>query len=110
MLKERGVSTAEYFERKGVKRIAVYGLGMVGTHFLTDLEGSSITIEYGIDGKGEAIKKPFPVYTLQDDLPEVDMVVVSATYDYVNIKQSLEEKGIKKVISLDTVIGALIEN
>ncbi|SEA10710.1 Glycosyltransferase WbsX [Pseudobutyrivibrio sp. ACV-2] len=110
MLKERGVSTAEYFERKGVKRIAVYGLGMLGTHFLMDLEGSSITIEYGIDGKGEAIKKSFPVYTLQNDLPEVDMVVVSVTYDYVNIKQSLEEKGIKKIISLDTVIGSLIEN
>ena len=110
LLKEHDISTSEYFKKNGIKRIAVYGLGMLGTHFVTDLKESEIVIEYGIDGKGDAIKETFPVFTVNDDLPEVQLVVITATYDYVNIKRVLTEKGISRVISLDTVVGDLVEN
>ncbi len=108
-LKEKNKSIVDYLKLRSIDAIAVYGLGMIGNHLLTELENSSIKIEFGIDGKGSAIKEKFPVYTLEDKIPEIQLVIVTVTYDYITIREKLIKKGVKNIISLEKIIGELIE-
>lgn len=102
--KEEGKSLETYFIKQGIKSIAIYGGGMLGKHLLEELKDSNIKVEYIIDRKADALKLGVPVYALEDDLPEVDVIVVTATYVYSEIKKQLEAKGYNSIYSLETII------
>lgn len=103
-LKEGGDTLQIYFEIKGYKRIALYGLGMAGNHLLTEIEKSQIEVIYGIDRLGDQLKFKFPVYMPDADLPEVDAIVVSVTYDFNNIYKNLKHKFAGPIVSLEEIV------
>ena len=88
--------------------MAVYGLGMLGASLIMELKRDGIAIQYGIDQdvyKGR--EYDFPVYGLQDSLPEADLVVVTVGYAYDAIRKQLEEKGDFKILSVDELLGLM---
>lgn len=103
-LKENGGTLQTYFENKGYNHIALYGLGMAGNHLLAELEKSQVEIIYGIDRLGDKFKLAFPVYTLDEELPEADVIVVSVTYDFDNIYKSLKQKFAGSIVSLEEIV------
>jgi Predicted dinucleotide-utilizing enzyme len=107
-LKEEGKSFASYFEKNGYSKIAVYGLGKIGNHLLKELENTDIQILYAIDSKGEELNSNIEVYTLDDEIPEADVIVVTATFDYESIKEKLEEKVDIQIVSIDDVVYDLL--
>ena len=109
-LKEQNKELKYYLLSKGFRKIAIYGIGMVGQHLLTELENTEIEIAFGIDGKGDSLKQKFPVYTLNDELPRIDGVIVTVGYEFQSIKQKLQNKGIQNIISLEQMIGSLLES
>ncbi|QFJ54990.1 glycoside hydrolase family 99-like domain-containing protein [Pseudobutyrivibrio xylanivorans] len=60
-----------------VKSAAIYGLGNIGRHIIAELKGTEIEIAYGIDKDATEINTGFFVYTIDDVLPEVDIVIVT---------------------------------
>lgn len=59
---------------------------------------------YAIDAKGEELNSNIEVYTLDDEIPEADVIVVTATFDYEDIRKKLEEKVACEIISIDDVV------
>lgn len=103
-LKEKGKTLQPYFGNKNYKDIAIYGLGMAGNHLLADLEKSSVKIAYGIDRLGNHLKYHFPIYTMDQELPTADIIVVSVIYDFDNIYKDLKGKFSGPIISLSEIV------
>ncbi len=103
-IKEEGKSLTDYFIYKGYKYIAVYGIGMLGKHLITETRNSNIHIMYGIDKKKEQLNYPFPIYDLNDELLNVDVIVVTVVYEFDVICSSLRKKFNGAIISLAEVM------
>ena len=102
---ENGGSLSGNLEKRGYKNIALYGIGMLGLHVVRQLENSQVKIVYGIDQRGgKDVNQGFPVYKKEDMLPDVDAVIVSATYDFGSIYDYLKEKVKCPVISLEEIV------
>ena len=103
-LREKGVGLAEYLIKKDIHDIAVYGIGVLGRHFVFEMEQSEIEIKYLIDRKA---KKPFSGYQIlrpTDELEEVDAIIVTAIGDFEEIYELLREKVKAHIISLEELI------
>lgn len=102
-LKEQGKSVALYLQEQRIESIAIYGMGMLGMHLIKELEDSSIVIKYGIDKLASAINVDLKMYTLNDTLEKVDVVIVTVFYAYDIIADSLHKMRLS-TLSLEDVI------
>ncbi len=87
---------------KGVpKRICIYGLGMLGKHFISLIEklGQEIQIVCCIDLNRKEYKD-YKVISSEDQIPEADLVINTVVYDVDKIRKQLLEHGAKEVLSI----------
>lgn len=103
-IKEDGKALVSYFQTKHYENIAIYGIGMVGKHLLVELKGSSVNVIYGIDKRGKKWQYPFPIYDLDTELPEADVIVVTVAYEFEAIYRELRRKSAGKIISLEEIL------
>lgn len=103
-VREKGGKALDYLKTKGYKTVAIYGLGMLGNHLLDEFKGEELCLLYGIDGKGDSIHMTFPIYTLDQDLPRVDAIIVTVVYEYDDIYQKLSKKVDCDIYSLDELL------
>lgn len=107
-IKNEGKSAAVYFEEMGYKHIAIYGMAELGNRLCEDLANSSICIDYGIDKDVCCcIARIDEVYSPEDELPEVDVIVVTPYSVFEEIKDSLKEKVKCPIISLEDIIWSV---
>lgn len=90
----------EYLQSKGIKNVAIYGMGNMGRWILEILEGTAIAVSYGIDRRGTEIDCTVPVYTLEEKLPMVDAVIVSIFANYNEIYKDIKNSVDVQVLSL----------
>lgn len=100
LLKENGISVGEYLHRKGIKKVAVYGMGMLGLHLIRELEGGPVEIICGIDRAAEALHQSFPVVAPDGLTDDVDAVIITPIYAFDEIYAALREKYQGKILSL----------
>ncbi len=105
---EHGKYVSEYLLKQGYMHVAIYGLGMVGRHLVEQLNNSDVTIDFGIDVRGDDERRIFDVYTPEDDLPETQIIIVAVTYGFSEIYTNLRNKVACEVISLDEIIDTII--
>lgn len=99
--KQQGKSMAAFLKRSGFHTAAIYGMGNIG-ELLEDELKNSIEISYGIDRRN--ILAGFPVYKPEDDLPETDVVIVTAVYEFEEIEGMLKKKLSCPIYSVEDVI------
>lgn len=104
LLKEESKDLSTWLLYRGYKNIAVYGLGMLGRHLLKELSHTRINIIYGIDKNAKNMKFDIPVYLPDDILPESDILIVTAIYDYHRIANKMKAKGINNIFCLEEII------
>ncbi len=100
--KERNI--CEFFEKNNYKEIAIYGMKELGERLIDELKGQNINIKYIIDKNKNIIVNDIPVYHPNNVLPEVDAIVVTASFYFTEIKEMLESKLDCEVVSIDDVI------
>lgn len=103
-VKERGKSLGAYFESKGYQEIAIYGIGMIGKHLLTELENTDVKVIYGIDKKGKQLRYTFPIYTMEMELPKADLIIVTVVHEFEIIYRELKKKYSGSIVSIGEVI------
>lgn len=103
-LKQKGKSLADYFEKNGYKKIAIYGMSYAGEALLGELKGSTVAAAYGIDKNADAIYADIDVVTMDDNLDEVDAVVVTAITFFDEIEEQLSKKMECPIISLEDIL------
>lgn len=103
-VKQEGKNLAEYFEKNGYKRIAVYGMSYAGETLLDELDGTGVEVVYGIDKNAGAIYLDVDIKTMDDDLEEPDAVVVTAITFFDEIEEGLNKKLKCPVLSLEDIL------
>lgn len=106
-LKQDGKNLAEYFEREGYKKIAIYGMSYAGETLALELSGKDIEIAYGIDKNADVIYSDLNIMEPDDELEEVDAIIVTPITFFDEIKKKLSEKVNCPIISLEDVLGKL---
>ncbi len=103
-LKQEGKNLAEYLEFNGYKNIAVYGMSAPGERLIEELEDTDIEIRYVVDRNADHIVTRLPKYKTDDNLPEVDVMVVTAIIAFQDIQDEMEKKVPFPIISLEDMI------
>lgn len=103
-LKQEGKQLSTYLEKKGCKKIAIYGMGCAGETLLNELKGTEIEVVYGIDKNADSICVDVDVVSVEDELMEVDAVVVTAVMSFDEIKIMLTEKMNCQIFSLEDIL------
>lgn len=86
------------------KKLAVYGYGLLGKHLIAELERNHIIPEFIID-RNPNIKSQYSVYDIGDDWPDIQLIVVTAIYDYGNVFKLIKKKRPQtEVVSLEHII------
>ena len=103
-VKQEGKHLASYFEKKGYKTIAVYGMSFAGETWVNELKGSGIQILYGIDQRGGSVYTDINIVTKEDTLAAVDAVVVTAISFFEEIEEELCRKVDCPILSLGDIL------
>lgn len=72
-----GVSPIDFFDKRGVKRIAIYGAGEFGKSLEVLMKNSGIRVCFFIDQNAEYIISEIPVYKKENIKGKVDAVIVT---------------------------------
>jgi len=106
-LKIQNKNISTYFADNNFDKVAIYGFGEIGKRLWEELSyNSEIEVLYAID-KRIKIHPTLRIYSLEDELPEVDVIVVSVNYTFEEVRQMLEKKANAMVISIDEVIFSI---
>lgn len=104
MIKQEGKSLEKYFINNGYQTIAIYGMGEMGNRLYDELKNSEIKVKYAIDKEASSTYSEIEVIEMEDELPEVDAVVVTAVFAFEDIEEKLQEVVECPIISLEDVI------
>lgn len=103
-VKQEGKNLSSYFENKGYKKIAVYGMSYAGETLIDELKSSDITVAYGIDRNADSIYADVDIVSMEDELEPVDAVVVTAITFFDEIEEKLSAKIDCPIISLEDIL------
>lgn len=107
-VRERGESISAYLINNGYDKIAIYGLGMLGQHLISDCKENKLCISYGIDKKWKTMKFDFPVKGIEDTLPRVKIIIVTVMYDFLSIKRELKNRISCEIVSVEEVLDKIL--
>ena len=107
--KQKNINLSSYFEKLGYNSVAIYGMKEVGERLYEELKDTKTEVKYAIDQNAESIYADIDVYLPDDNLPEVDVIVVTATYYYNSILNNIKDKVHCPIVSLDDVIAGAEE-
>lgn len=103
-LKQEGKSIDKYFIDNKIKKIAIYGMGEIGARLYYELKDSDIELSYAIDSNSLAAYSELEVYNLEDKLPDAELIVVTAIFDFDEIESKLSEITNIKIVSLEDIV------
>lgn len=101
---QEGKSLKNFFKNNNYKSIAIYGMKELGERLYDELRDSDIIVKYIIDKNAGEIYADIDVVTPEDNLEPVDVIVVTATFYYDEIKNMLREKVDYPVVSLEDIL------
>lgn len=109
-LRDQEVNVSQFFDKYEYQHIAIYGMGKLGRHLLHELTQSHIRVVYGIDknnrecGRVQGIE----IYAPEQEMPEVDVVVITVTDQYAQISRMLSETMKCPKITIEEIIQELV--
>ncbi len=105
VLREKGICLVNWIIEKGYRNIGIYGYGTLGKHLVRELENSEVVIRFIVDQEKEKVPVGMLAFLPEEQLPEADVLVVTATFYYDDIYHRLKGKGIRNIVSLERIIG-----
>lgn len=84
--------------------MAIYGIGMLGKHLLKELIHSSVEIKCMIDRNNIQEEFDIPILNISQQIPQVEAIIVTPSYDFKNIKMILENKGFNNIICIEELL------
>ncbi len=106
-LQQEGKNLAEYLRFNGYHNIAIYGMNEAGERLIEELEDTEIEIKYVVDRNADNIVTNLPKFKPDDDLPEVDVMVVTAIIAFQDIQETMEKKVAFPIVSLEDLVYGL---
>lgn len=104
-LKQDNHQIETYFQKNNYQRIAVYGMGFVGMRLIKELRNTNLNIIYGIDQNAANISSDLKLLTLEDELPEVDVIIVTVLGSFQEIYDKLSTKIKCDIVAIEDIIN-----
>lgn len=103
-LKQKNSSLKDFFVVRNYKRVAIYGMKELGQRLYDELKDTEIEVSYVIDRNTNKVNSDIRVIAPSDNIEDVDVIVITATHYFDEIKRELQEKTRCPIISLEEVI------
>ena len=103
-LREAGINLEIYFHDKGINTIALYGIGILGKHFYSEMRGTDINIKYGIDRLIREFDN-LDIFQPNNKLPSVDAIIVTPVDEFEEIRNHLKLINKTEIVSLEEIIS-----
>lgn len=107
MKKQNDKNCAQYITRLGYRKIAIYGMAIMGERLLDELRDTDVEVVYAIDRNVNNIYSYLDVVSPDDELKEVDAIIVTSIAFFDEIKKDLSSKINCPIIALDDIIYSL---
>ena len=101
---QKGKSIVPYMKRKGYNRVAIYGIAELGERLYYELVHNEIDVVCVID-RSRFVLGEFRLIGPEDQIPDVDVVIVTAEYYFGDIYRNLKNKTKAPIITLSGLIG-----
>lgn len=108
-LKQKHKSIKDYLEKNEIHSVAIYGMGRLGKRLYQELKQEEASVDYVIDRNEKLSDFEVRCIRPEDEMPLTDLIIVTAVYDYEEIKDVLEPKVLSQVISLERIIVEILE-
>lgn len=113
-LREQGENINKYFELRNIKKIGIYGYGMLGKHLVWEIENFNnlAHVEWILDRRADTISiEKYAVYKPEkiQIISKPEIIVVSAVNDFEEIEALLSSVVRVPVQSLETIIKDCIK-
>ena len=105
-LLKQGISLGNYIKKVFPNEMAIYGYGFLGKLLYEELKDCNVSLKFVVEKNSSAVHVDLPVYRVEDNLPEVDCIIVTAQYYYDEIYISLKRKGVHNILSIEEVINS----
>lgn len=102
-LKLQGICLADKLIEEGIRNVAIYGNGRLGQKLYLELK-KKINVAYVIDKQADIMREEIPVLHIEDELPQIDLIIISVLNYNEDITELLGQKGFDNVVSLEDVI------
>ncbi len=102
--KQNGKHIVDYFHKKEIKTVAIYGMSFLGERLYDELKGTDIEVKYAIDKNATNIFSEIDILLPDEELPEVDAVIVTPIFFFTEIESNLAPKTQAKIIPLDDIL------
>jgi len=103
-VKQNNKLVEQYLEKEGYKKIAIYGMNFVGETLLRELEGTNITVVYGIDKNAANLFADIDLITPEEEFEPVDAIIVTPITFFNEIERELSTKVDCPIISIEDII------
>lgn len=90
--------------------MAIYGIDHMGQRLYDELKESPIRVVYAIDRNPRKLDWEIPVYCSDDSLENVDAVVITPIFDFMDIQKTLGMKLKCKMIFIEDILFYEYEN
>lgn len=100
---QNGKSLKKYFEEKKYNNVIIYGYGPIGERLMDELRREDINVCLIVDSN--LAEEDSRLGRIEDlEKQDADVVVVTPTFAYKEIKSSIEKKVTCPIVSLDDVV------
>ena len=96
-------SVSEYIRSNYGNTVAIYGMTDLGELLYQRLKKDGVLVKYIVD-KNPNVLCDCKLFSPEDDLPEIDVIIVTSEYYYTEIREYLEKKVSYKIESLLGII------
>ena len=104
--KQKKIKLSDIIAKNGIKKIAIYGFSDMGRLLYTELFCSDIEVEYVIDKRlANNEELEVKICTPIEGNRRIDAVIVTAIYQFDEIKRELSDLGYRNIISLEEVVN-----
>lgn len=82
-------------------------MSYVGRSLYRELENSDVIVKYAIDKKASQMNSEINIISPDEELPEVDIIIVTSTYYFNEIYNYLDSKTDIPVVSFEDILFEL---
>lgn len=103
-LETRSGGVYQFILDNGFRKVAIYGMGNLGRSLCDELSHNQVEVVYVIDKNKSINCSGYQCYTMQDELPEADVVIITPITYFEEISKELSKKLTCPLLSLDDII------
>lgn len=108
-LYKQGKSIADSLKKRNIEEVAVYGYGVIGKRFVSELVKNKIKVAYIVDQDTSYSDLNIPIYSLKEKFPYTEVLIVTPLFAYEEILQKIKNQRINQIISIGEFIEEVLK-